>query len=58
MALRAGCDMILMPENFQEAYEGVMKAVQEGQISEERINDALKRIYRLKYREKYLKQAE
>lgn len=49
MALKAGCDMILMPENFEEAYNGVLQAVQNGTISEERINDSLKRIYRIKY---------
>lgn len=49
MAVLAGCDMLLMPENFQKAYEGVLKAVHEGYISEERINDSLRRIYRIKY---------
>lgn len=52
LALRAGCDMLLMPENFEEAYNGVLKAVQEGTISEERINDALRRIYRIKFADK------
>jgi len=52
LALRAGCDMILMPENFETAYNGVLQAVQEGTISEERINDSLKRIYRIKYADK------
>ena len=51
-ALRAGCDMILMPENFEEAYQGVLWAVQDGVISEERINDSLRRIYRIKYADK------
>ncbi len=49
MALRAGCDMILTPENFETAYKGVLQAVGEGMISEERINDSLRRIYRVKY---------
>lgn len=49
LALKAGCDMILCPENFEKAYNGVLKAVQEGVISEERVNDALRRIYRIKY---------
>lgn len=49
MALKAGCDMILMPENFLQAYAGVLNAVAEGTISEERINDSLRRIYRVKY---------
>ncbi len=49
MALKAGCDMVLMPENFLQAYAGVLNAVTEGTISEERINDSLRRIYRVKY---------
>lgn len=49
LALKAGCDMILMPENFEEAYEAVLAAVQDGTISEERIDDALRRIYRIKF---------
>ncbi len=56
MAIRAGCDMILMPEDFEEAYTAVIEAVCNGQISEERINDSLKRIYRIKYRDKYAEQ--
>ena len=52
LALRAGCDMILMPENYEEAYNGVLQAVQNGTISEERINDSLRRIYRIKYADK------
>lgn len=53
MALRAGCDMILAPEDFETAYTGVLEAVENGQISEERINDSLKRIYRIKYADRY-----
>lgn len=52
LALKAGCDMILMPENFEEAYQGVLAAVNNGTISEQRINDSLKRIYRIKYADK------
>ncbi len=50
MALKAGADMILMPEDFETAYEGVLAAVQDGTISEARINDSLKRVYRIKYK--------
>lgn len=50
MALKAGADMLLMPENFEEAYEGVLAAVEDGTISEARINDSLKRVYRIKYK--------
>lgn len=48
LALKAGCDMILMPEDFEVAYEGVLQAVEDGTIAEERIDDALRRIYRIK----------
>lgn len=50
MALKAGADMVLMPEDFTLAYEGVLKAVQDGTISQERINDSLTRIYKVKLR--------
>ena len=48
-AFKAGADMILMPEDFKLAYEGVIEAVKDGTISEERINNSLKRVYRIKY---------
>ena len=49
-ALKAGADMILMPEDFEAAYNGVVAAVKDGTISEERINDSLARVYRIKYK--------
>lgn len=49
MALKAGCDMLYLPEDFEKAYQAVLRAVQDGTVSEERINDALYRIYRIKY---------
>ena len=49
LALIAGADMILMPENFELAYKGVLEAVQNGTLSEERIDDSLTRVYRIKY---------
>lgn len=48
-AFKAGADMVLMPEDFELAYEGVIAAVQDGTISEDRINNSLKRVYRIKY---------
>lgn len=51
MALQAGADMILKPANFAEAYAGVMAAVADGTISEERIDESLNRIYSLKMAE-------
>ena len=48
-AFKAGADMVLMPENFELAYKGVIEAVKDGTISEERINNSLKRVFRIKY---------
>ncbi len=49
MAIAAGADMILMPSNFEEAYYALLAAVLEGTISEERIDESLLRIYKVKY---------
>lgn len=48
-ALKAGCDMVLMPEDYSLAISGVVDAVRNGTIDEQRINDSLKRVYRIKY---------
>lgn len=50
MAFKAGADMVLMPEDFEAAYEDVLAAVKDGTISEARINDSLRRVYRIKYK--------
>ena len=47
-ALEAGADMLLMPQNFEEAYQAVYAAVQEGSISEDRLNQSVSRIIRTK----------
>lgn len=51
MALNAGADMILQPQNFKEAYQGVLEALQDGTISEERINNAIHHIFMVKYKD-------
>lgn len=48
-AIKAGADMIYIPESFEEAYAGLLAEVQDGNISEERINESLRRIYSIKY---------
>ncbi|MBN2794704.1 MAG: hypothetical protein JXR88_04810 [Clostridia bacterium] len=48
LALQAGCDLLLMPEDFEEAYDYVLKSVYDGTLSEIRINQSLERIYRYK----------
>lgn len=52
MAIEAGADILLMPEDFEAAYHALLAAVQDGKISEERINESLRRIYRVKYADK------
>ena len=47
-AVNAGCDLILMPSDFEAAYYGVLDAVYSGEISEERINQSLRRILNTK----------
>ena len=47
-AVQAGADMILMPEDYETAYNGVLEAVNNGTLSEERINESLRRIFRVK----------
>ncbi len=42
--IQAGGDMILMPADFEQAYEGVLDAVRDGTLSEERINESVYRI--------------
>lgn len=47
-AVEAGVDMILMPANYSKAYEGVLQAVKSGKISEERIDESVTRIVKVK----------
>ena len=54
-AIKAGADMILMPENFEAGYNAVLEAVTDGSISEERIDESLKRIFRVKKRDEIVK---
>lgn len=43
-ALKAGVDLILMPYNLENAVAGVMDAVAEGNLTEERIDESVLRI--------------
>jgi len=47
-AVMAGTDIVLMPQNYKEAKDGLLKAVEDGLISEERINDSVLRILMVK----------
>lgn len=48
MAVLAGNDILLKPNNFFASYEGVLNAVKNGVISEERIDESVKRIISVK----------
>ncbi len=47
-AINAGVDIVLMPKSLSVAVEGVLKAVNDGRISEERIDESVKKILKLK----------
>lgn len=47
-SLQAGADMILMPQDFKTAYQAVLSAVSDGSLSEQRIEESVKRILRVK----------
>ena len=48
-AIKAGADMLYIPDDFTAAYEGILESVSSGHITEERIDESLRRIYRIKY---------
>ena len=47
-SLKAGVDIVLGPRYFTEAFDAVMAAVNNGTISEERINQSVRRILKLR----------
>jgi beta-N-acetylhexosaminidase len=49
-AIEAGADAILASEDIDAAYNGVIQAVHNGQLSEERINESVRRILLAKAR--------
>lgn len=51
-ALRAGADMLYLPENFEEAYNGLLQAAEADEALQSRIDEALLRIYRVKYKDR------
>ena len=47
-SIQAGVDIVLGPKNLAEAFDAVMAAVDNGTISEDRINQSVRRILKLK----------
>ena len=46
--LLAGADIVLGPENFVEAFDAVVKAVEDGRLTEQRIDESVRRVLKLK----------
>lgn len=46
--IMAGVDIVLCPQNYRMAFDAVYQAVKDGRISEERINQSVRRILNLK----------
>jgi len=47
-AIYAGADVVLLPDSYSVAYSGVLKAVQNGDMTEERIDESVRRILEVK----------
>ena len=48
MAINAGADVLLMTPDFQNVYDHLLECVKNGTISEERINESVERILKVK----------
>ena len=48
-SFNAGADIILMPQDLQEAYDAILSKVKSGKITEKRLNDTVQRILKLKF---------
>lgn len=49
-AIKAGADIIMLPEHIGEAYDAILHAVQMGEIPESRIDESVQRILAMKER--------
>ena len=47
--VQAGVDLVLGPKDFTRSFNALVKAVEEGKISEDRIDESVKRILKVKY---------
>lgn len=48
MAINAGADIILIPYDYCRCFDSIVRAVEEGTLSEERIDESVRRILRAK----------
>ncbi|MFC7549016.1 glycoside hydrolase family 3 protein [Plantactinospora sp. GCM10030261] len=51
LALKAGADQLLMPPNLELARDAVLRAVASGELTERRIDESVRRILAVKYRQ-------
>ena len=49
-AISAGVDIVLMPEDFEEAVKAVLEAVEKGEITEARIDESVLKIIKKKFK--------
>ncbi|MBI9072127.1 MAG: glycoside hydrolase family 3 C-terminal domain-containing protein [Melioribacteraceae bacterium] len=49
ISINAGIDMVMVPNNYAGFYNGLISLVNQGKVSQERINDAVKRILKVKF---------
>ena len=54
-AVNAGVDMILMPSDLTGTHNAILKAVESGKISKERIEQSVRKIILLKVKKKMIK---
>jgi beta-N-acetylhexosaminidase len=47
-AIRAGCDMIMVPTDLDGAFHSIIRAVQTGEIPESRIDESVRKVLRMK----------
>lgn len=57
-AFLAGNDILLLPKNFEKAFQTVKKAVKKGTVSMERLHHSVAKILRVKYRLKLFTQKQ
>lgn len=50
-AIQVGVDVLVAPADYKAAYQGVLDAITNGVIAEERINESVRRIYKVKYQD-------
>lgn len=48
-AVKAGADMLLMPKNVEDAKTALTEAVESGEITEDRIDESVRKILRVKF---------